>query len=277
MRGPRSVPAIVAARPRPAPRTRPPVPDPRPMQQIALDLHRVEAPTLENFIAGRNGEALACLRALRDGTHADVRLVYLWGEPGCGRTHLARATAGAASALAADAPADAFEALLADAGGHGRTGRARVVAVLDAERLDARRQSLLFHLINRMREQPVGALVITGAQPPLALPLREELRTRLGAGLVFRLHLLGDDEKAAALERVARERGVVIAPDVVPWLIAHTSRDIRALLGTFDALDRRAFERQRPITLPLLRELLAETPPALAPGGPDRESPRLPS
>ncbi len=227
------------------------------MHQIALDLHRVEAPTLDNFVAGRNGEALSCLRGLRAGPGARVPLVYLWGEPGCGKTHLARATAEARNVLAADAPLKAFEALLADA-----AGQPRVVAALDVERLDADRQSLLFHLINRTRSQPASTVLATGTQPPLALGLRDELRTRLGSGLVFRLHLLDDDEKAAALGRVARERGVAIAADVIPWMIAHTSRDIRALLHTFDALDRHAFERRRAITLPLLREWLREEPDA---------------
>lgn len=230
------------------------------MHQIALDLHRVEEPTLENYVAGRNGEALACLFALRDVPSARVPLVYLWGEPGCGRAHLARAAAGARNTLAADASIADFEALLADA-----AERARIVAVLGVDRLDAERQSLLFHLVNRSRSQPASTLLATGGAPPLALELRDDLRTRLGSGLVYRLHLLDDDEKSAALERVAQERGVSVAPDVIPWLIAHTSRDIRALLRTFDALDRLAFERRRAITLPLLRELLAR--PGTSDGG----------
>ncbi len=257
------------------------------MHQIALDLHRVEAPTLDNFVAGRNGEVLACLRALRGARSAtptpsasasappsasvppsaSIPLVYLWGEAGCGKTHLATAAADAGRALAADAPRAAFEALIADA-----AEQPRIVAVLDVERLDEARQSLLFHLINRARAQPDSTVLATGAQPPLGLALRDDLRTRLGSGLVFRLQLLDDREKAAALERVARERGVTVASDVIPWLIAHTSRDIRALLRTFDALDRRAFERRRAITLPLLRELLQETgamPAPAASGGGD--------
>lgn len=224
------------------------------MHQIALDLHRVEPPTLENFVAGRNGEVVARLRALRDArSPGDAPLVYLWGEPGCGKTHLARATAGAEGTLASDAPLAAFEALLADA-----AERARLVALDDVDRLDAARQSLVFHLINRARMQPASVVLATAAQPPLALALRDDLRTRLGSGLVYRLQLLGDDEKAAAIERVARERGVALAADVVPWLIAHTARDIRALLRAFDVLDRRAFERKRAITLPFLRALQAE-------------------
>ncbi|MCL4184984.1 MAG: DnaA regulatory inactivator Hda [Burkholderiaceae bacterium] len=221
------------------------------MRQIALDLRRVEAPTLENFVAGRNGEALAQLRLLRAGpAPAGAPLIYLWGEPGCGKTHLLQALAGAQRVLGPEAPAAAFTAAMA-------TAQPPIVAIDDCERLDAGRQQLAFQLLNHVRARPGATVLAAGAQPPLALALRDDLRTRLGSGLVYRLHLLSDEEKAAVLGRVAAERGVAISPDVVPWLIAHTSRDIRALLRLFDALDRHAFERKRAITLPLLRELEA--------------------
>ena len=55
---------------------------------------------------------------------------------------------------------------------------------------------------------------------------------------------------------MAAERGVTVSADVVPWLLTHTSRDIRVLSELFDALDRHALARKRPITLPLLRDWL---------------------
>lgn len=223
------------------------------MYQIPLDLHRIEAPSLENFVVGRNGEVLAQMRLLREGAAlAGAALVYLWGEPGCGKTHLLQALKGAQRVLGADSPLDAFapEALGAD-------GVPSIVAIDDCERLDDEHQQRAFQLINHARARHGTTVVAAGAQPPLALALRDDLRTRLGSGLVYRLQLLSDDEKAAVLNRIASERGVAISSDVVPWLITHTSRDIRALLRLFDALDRHAFERKRAITLPLLRELAA--------------------
>ena len=45
---------------------------------------------------GRNVEALdVLLRLARDVAHAPARIVYLWGEPGSGRTHLLTALAAA--------------------------------------------------------------------------------------------------------------------------------------------------------------------------------------
>jgi len=223
------------------------------MYQLPLDLHRVEAPSLDNFVVGRNAELLAQLRLLRAGAATPgVALLYLWGEPGCGKSHLLQALVGAAAVLGPDSPLEAFSI-----GSLPAAPGAAIVAIDDCERLDAARQERVFQLINHARARPGTTVVAAGAQPPLALALRDDLRTRLGSGLVYRLHLLGDDEKAAVLNRVAAERGVAISSDVIPWLIAHTSRDIRALLRLFDALDRHAFERKRAITLPLLRELEA--------------------
>lgn len=217
------------------------------MYQLPLDLHRIEAPSLENFVVGRNGEVLAQMRLLREGaTPAGAAVLYLWGEPGCGKSHLLQALAGAARVLGPASPVEAFSV-------DGLTPA--IVAIDDCERLDDERQQRAFQLINHARARPGTTVVAAGAQPPLALAVRDDLRTRLGSGLVYRLQLLSDDEKAAVLNRVAAERGVAISSDVVPWLIGHTSRDIRALLRLFDALDRHAFERKRAITLPLLREL----------------------
>lgn len=214
-------------------------------RQLTLDLLAVAPPSLGNFVPGRNQECLARLRALRDGDR-EHRFVYLWGEPGSGRSHLLRAVAGGGRWLAPDSPIDDFEF---DPG-------CPLYAADDVHDLDLERQHALFHLFNQVRAEPRAALLTSGNAPPLGLALREDLRTRIGWGLVYELKLLSDDEKGDALRQAASDRGVAVSPDVVPWMLTHRSRDIRALLEQFDALDRYAFERKRPITLPLVREWL---------------------
>lgn len=218
------------------------------MNQIALDLLASAPPSLENYVVGRNAECLQSLRALAAGRR-DQRFVYLWGAEGSGRTHLLRAVAGRQGRLLSPASATASFAFEP-----ART----LYAVDDADRMDAAQQQALFHLFNQVQARPGAALVSSGAQPPLALEMREDLRTRLGWGLVFELRLPDDADKESALRALAGLRGVAIAPDVLPWLLTHRSRDIRALLAEFDALDRYALERKRPITLALVREWLAQ-------------------
>ena len=85
--------------------------------------------------------------------------------------------------------------------------------------------------------------------------VREDLRTRLGWGLVYEIVTLDDADKPAALIGYARQRGFHLSDEVVRYLLAHGRRDMTTLLATLVALDRRSLSAKRPITVPLLRAL----------------------
>lgn len=227
-------------------------------QQLILDLLPPSPPSLDNFVPGGNAQALDALSRCSPG-HA----IYLWGAPGAGRTHLLRACAERADAIYIE-PSDAAD-MLRDAA-MADTPPFRLLAVDDVERLDDSAQAALFSLYNRWREvaaTPLAfALVLSGNRAPLSMPLREDLRTRLGWDLVFRLELLSDAERAQALETRALERGLRLAPEVINWILTHHSRDMRLLSALLDALDRYSMEKQRAITLPLLKDLLRTAPPS---------------
>jgi DnaA family protein len=70
------------------------------------------------------------------------------------------------------------------------------------------------------------------------------------------VHALSDDEKAVALKLHASARAFDLPDGVVDYLLRHLSRDLPSLMSVLDALDRHSLETKRPITLPLLRELL---------------------
>jgi DnaA family protein len=86
--------------------------------------------------------------------------------------------------------------------------------------------------------------------------LREDLRTRLGSGLIYRLHALTDSEKIEALATQAGARALRLPPDALNYLLAHAPRDMRSLTALLAALDRYSLEHKRAITMPLLREVL---------------------
>lgn len=211
------------------------------MPQLVLDLLQPLQPTLDNFVAGRNAAALDALRRLGAQPSA-TRIVYLWGEAGCGRSHLIAALA-ATPAAWRWTPAVAPE-------------RPGLALVDDVERLDAAAQIALFNRLNAVRAQHDAACVVTGSAAPARLALREDLRTRLGWGLVFQLHPLSDEEKRAALRAHAAATGLALPDDVLGYLLAHLPRDLRTLVAAIDALDAYALERKRPLTPALLRDWL---------------------
>jgi DnaA family protein len=227
------------------------------MQQLLLQLAPPPAPTLGNFVPGRNGAALQALCDIARGAGVE-RFVYLWGEPGSGRSHLLRGLAQAASggkglylcaipggSMAADNRIAADDVIAVD----------NVIAVDDVQDLSASDQIELFDLYNRVRAG-AGALVASGDAAPAQLALREDLRSRLAWGLAFQLHPLSDAEKAAALRQQARARALDLPEDVVAYLLRHARRDMASLIAILDALDRYSLEQKRPVTLPLVRDAL---------------------
>ena len=197
------------------------------MQQLVLDIGPPAAPAFDNFVAGPNAEALARVRSLAEGKLREA-IVYLWGDPGSGRTHLLRAAARANPEL-----------VIAD----------------DVESLEAAAQQQLFAAINAARDG--GAPVLAaGPRAPAGLALREDLRTRLAWGLVYQLRPLGDDEKAEHLRAEAGRRGLRLSGEVVGYLLTRFPRDLPSLNGVLDALDRYSLAAKRPVTLPLVREAL---------------------
>jgi DnaA family protein len=194
-------------------------------EQLLLELAPPAAPSLQNFVTGANGTAVAALAETIAG-RAAATVVYLWGEPGSGRTHLLRAC---------------------EAGG--------LMTADDVERLDDAAQIALFDAINEARAS--GACVVAaGARAPLALPLREDLRTRLGSGLVFEIVALSEADKATALRRHAAALGMRLPEEVLAYLLTHLRRDMGTQIAVLDALDRYSLARKRPLTVPLVREAL---------------------
>lgn len=221
------------------------------MRQLLLDLGADEPQSLDTFVAGRNNELLQLMRqiALRAATPLNERFVYVWGEPGAGKTHVLQALAATPGSryIEAESHADAFLF----------TPEVNLYLIDDCEALSPDSQIAAFNLFNQVREHD-ASLIVAGAVPPATLQLREDLRTRLGWGLIYQLHGLTDDEKIAALNHAAAVRGLVLPPGVLPYLLTHFRRDMRSLSAMLDALDQYSLETQRPITLPLLRTLLQQ-------------------
>lgn len=221
------------------------------MKQLLLDLGADKPQTLDTFVVGQNAELVQLLHLFADYRSRGMpreRFVYVWGESGAGKTHLLRA-------LAADPYTRYIAAADAEENSYAFDRNVALYLLDDCEKLPPAAQIAAFALYNQVKENG-GLLVTAGDKPPVALPLREDLRTRLGWGLIYQVHGLTDEEKIAALNQAAQARGIRLPPGVLPYLITHFRRDMRSLSAMLDALDQYSLETQRPITLPLLRSLL---------------------
>lgn len=219
----------------------------QPMQQLVLDIGPDTPPGFDNFVTGGNAELLAALRA----SIAGASHLYLWGASGSGRTHLLRAAV--AESRSAGRPARYLDA--ADAGDALPEDDNLLLALDDVEALTPAGQIALFNAFNRARTLR-QTLLVAGSRPPLELPLREDLRTRIGQCLIFQARPLDDETRLAILSALAQRRGLQLQADLANFLLHHGRRDLPSLVKVLDALDRASLAQKRPITLPLLRELM---------------------
>jgi DnaA family protein len=212
------------------------------MQQLLLDIRPAPAPTLENFVVGANVELIRMLRDWQTGSPLEKAL-YIWGPQASGKTHLVRAMARTEGALLWNGQ----DEIAPDT---------RLVALDNVECLAETSQIAAFDAFNEARAS--GRMwLATGNNAPAALSVREDLRTRLGWGLVFRLQPLTDEDKQAALRRHAIALGFELDPAIASWLLTRHGRDLSYLLQVVEALDRYSLETRRRVTLPLLKALLA--------------------
>ncbi|MFM2075047.1 MAG: DnaA regulatory inactivator Hda [Pseudomonadota bacterium] len=225
------------------------------MQQLALDIGLAPVPTLDNFIDAGNEAAAEHVRLWALNPMRSPVPTLLWGESGCGKTHLLLAVAEAVR------------------GQGGRVGwldpqvinpvhfdeRWDVVLLDDCHLYTASQQAAAFNWFINAQAPVQGRgrwVLASSALPPTDLVLREDLRTRLAWGHVFVLSALGDAERRAVLRREADARGVFLSDEVMDFMLKRFSRDLSSLMMLLHELDAYALRTQRAITIPLLKSML---------------------
>ncbi len=220
--------------------------------QLPLDLFVAETPNFDNFVVGTNQELVAQLRAIRVPRQAlDPAAICVWGGPSCGKSHLLAALLvshpGVALGLSAKTafPDDPFV-------------DTRLLCVDNADQLDANQQAWLFTAFNHVA-QSGGATVVSGQTPPGKWALRDDIRTRLGSGLIFESVPIPQDNVPPALLDYAHRRGWHLSEEALTYILSHSRRDISSLCQTLAGLDRLSLALKKPVTVPLIRAFLAES------------------
>ena len=186
-------------------------------------------------------------------------MLWIWGLPESGRSHLLQACIAAADERgrrAAYLPLD--RALALPAAALEGLGELDVVGVDDIDAIagDAGFEHAAFRLFEQL-VQSGGRLVVTASAPPGEIHFRlPDLASRLKSGGVYRLHGLDDSGRLQALQIRARFRGFELPDDTGRYLLSRTPRGPANLFRVLDALDRAALVAQKRLTIPFVRSVL---------------------
>lgn len=221
------------------------------MKQLPLDIGLARPPTLASFLAGPNEAAWRHLLLWTGSPTRSPVPTYLWGASGSGRTHLLQAVQealreqGAATGWldpTVKEPPEFDE-------------RWALVLMDDVHAYNSVQQHAAFNWFVNAQTLQRGVLA-AGLLPPADLALREDLRTRLGWGHVFELHVLSEPERRAVLRQAADARGIFLGDEVMDFILHRFSRDLGSLMQLLEHLDAYALQTQRAITIPLIKSML---------------------
>ena len=225
------------------------------MKQIALDIGLAPGPTLHNFFAGPNLDAVQHLQLWAGNDKRSPVPSYVWGESGSGKTHLLRAVQ--ATLRDHGSAVGWLDATVAEPTAFDDAWR--VVILDDVHLYTAVQQQGAFNWVVNATTPCDGQqrwVLAAGSVPPSDLVLRDDLRSRLGWGHIFQLQVLSETERRAVLRQQADERGVFLSDEVMDFMLNRFSRDLSSLIQLLDQLDAYALQTQRAITIPLIKAML---------------------
>lgn len=224
------------------------------MQQIALDIGLETSPGFDNFAVGENRAAWEHVKLWATSPTRSPVPAYLWGESGCGKSHLLKA----AAATMQSGGEQVFCMQAAD-NAHDVTYREDwSAAVLDDVHLyNAQQQQVAFDVFVDAQKHRRWVLLAGNLPPVDLLHMREDLRTRLGWGHIFALKGLSEQECRAVLRQEANARGIVLSDEVMQYILVRFRRDMGNLTRLLDEMDKYAMRLKKgAITIPMVRSTL---------------------
>ena len=187
------------------------------MQQLLLNLLPDPTPSLSHFMPGDNAELLVALQRWLEAPQAyPGNLFVVWGTEGVGKSFLTRCLSEKGFAplpLNEQSPPVATTGWLLD----------------DAQNLDTAAQQDLFRHLIRLAQTSERLFVTLDASPDMQRTLRDDVRTRLGAGHIYRLTPLNEHLQRTLLAQRAAQRGWQLTDEVLDTLYQRAPRDLSNL------------------------------------------------
>ena len=227
-------------------------------RQLLLGIKLDEDATFANYYTSEQNQALVDYLQ-QPAAIRPPRQVLLWGSPASGRTHLLQALCHQAQADGRDffylplSEKQQLEPQILD----GLEALALVcLDDLDNVAGDMQWERALFSFYQRAREADTLVVAATHQPPGQAEFQLADLASRLQWSTVFRLQDLDDNGKVELLRRRAQRLGIDLDPQVAGYILQHSTRNVGSLLDVLLQLDKQSLEARRPITIPLVKDVM---------------------
>ncbi|MDV7340181.1 DnaA/Hda family protein [Terasakiella sp. A23] len=175
--------------------------------------------------------------------------LVIYGEAGCGKTHLAEVFRQATGAVLLD---------LADNDPYAQMGQATTGVVDDIDGILANHEQALFHLYNFAKENGAQILITSKSAPADWQVNLPDLRSRMGTAPAIEIGQPDDRLMEAVVIKLFSDRQLQIEPDVSAYMLSRMERSFDQARTLVAEIDRQSLSQKRKITIPLVRSVLQD-------------------
>ena len=223
--------------------------------QLLLDISSKPNYSKEDFVESPcNWEASQWVQRWPDWP---MKMIAIYGEPGCGKTHLAHIWQQRSKArflkptdtlnLKPHEVIENVQAFVLDDADTTLTREGHVRGIED---------EWLFHFYNLVREKGAD-LLICCRQPPtqwtITLP---DLRSRLSTILSVAVNPPDEEALIAVLLKLCSERGMILSREIADYIVRRIERSFESIRNIVNALDHETLTQHRQLTLGLVKNVL---------------------
>jgi len=211
-------------------------------KQLHLDFTLKDDATFANYI----GRAAAILMQKNNW-------LYVWGEPGTGRSHLLQA-------VCHDNKNSIYLNSLKQHTADILNGleTVDVICIDDLHEIleDPAWEEALFHLMNSVLDND-KQIILSGNKPASQLKVKlVDLHSRLIAATAVETDNLSDDQKLEVLTSKAEGQSYRLSPEVGNFILSRSDRDMGKLMEILDRLGKETLSQGKMVTIPFVKQTL---------------------
>lgn len=216
------------------------------MKQLLLPLEFPPAFEEKNFVVGStNEEAYNWLIRWPDWSHP---CLAIYGEKGCGKTHLSRIWQLKTKAIYLESKnfnTATLESLIEGPN----------VFILDEAHL-VEKEEVFFHFYNHIISSKGNLLILSRIPPAHWEKKLSDLRSRLNTIPAIKIRSPDETLLAQVIQKLFNDLHLKIEEEVIHFLLKHMERSFESARFWVEALNSSALINKRRITIPLVREIL---------------------
>jgi DnaA regulatory inactivator Hda len=181
-----------------------------------------------------------------------MKMIAIYGEPGCGKTHLAHIWQERAAARYLTSE-DTIQLSPLEA-----SQNANAFVLDDADSPPRRlNDEWMFHFYNLVAEKGADFLICSH-QPPTQWAVNlPDLRSRLAAILSVAVNPPDENALRAVLVKLCSERGMILSSEIADYILRRIERSFESIRDLVNTLDHETLVLHRQLTLGLVRDVLS--------------------